>query len=61
VRGMSLHFSLVVESNSMDADRNMHVHYITADHLPSVQGVVGEHMLASRAYSTARATSTHKL
>jgi hypothetical protein len=27
VRGMSFHFLLVLESNRMDADRNMHVHY----------------------------------
>jgi hypothetical protein len=60
VRGMSLHFSLVVESNRMDADRNMHAYYCRPSAFRARSGRRTT-MLASRAYATARVTSTHRL
>jgi hypothetical protein len=49
--------SLVVESNRMGADRNMHVHYCMPSAFRASSGRRTT-LLASRAYSTARVAST---
>jgi hypothetical protein len=58
--GDELPLFIVVESNRMDADRNMHVHDCRPSAFRTRSGRRTT-LLASRACSTARVTSTHRL